>query len=72
MATLCLEAHPDGSVHVPAGGTCEFMAVTPSALYSIEEFDSEAFSYGVMGTLLMFAVGAGIGLLINVLRRARV
>lgn len=71
MATLCLEMAPDGSVRVPTTGTCEFMAVTPHALYSIEEFDADAFSFGVMATLLFFATGAGIGLVINVVRRFR-
>lgn len=39
--------------------------------YSIQTFDTELATFYVGGALLMFAIGSGIGLIINTVRRAR-
>lgn len=34
-------------------------------------WNEEAFAYGFLGVLSMFAIGFGVGLIVNILRRAR-
>lgn len=50
---------------------CPFVISSGDAL-APWAFESEAFALGVGGVLLMFAVGAGIGIVINALRKVRI
>lgn len=68
--TTCVEFDPSGYIRQSSSETCEYV-LTPAGSFGIAGFESEAFSLGVLGVLLMFAVGAGVGLSINVLRKAR-
>ena len=51
--------------------TCSAVLVSGDELHGFAQFDADAFAVGFKGVLLLFAVGAGVGLIINVLRRAR-
>lgn len=60
------------SISVTASKGCGIVQVdTAQVDYSIQTFDAELATFYVGGALLMFAVGSGIGLIVNTVRRAR-
>lgn len=59
-------------ISVPVTEGCGIVQVdTAQVDYSIQTFDAELAMFYVGGALLMFAIGSGIGLIINTVRRAR-
>lgn len=60
------------TMSVPVVDGCGIVQVdTAQVDYSIQTFDSELAVFYVGGALLMFAIGSGIGLIVNTIRRAR-
>lgn len=59
-------------ISVPVAEGCGIVQVdTAQVDYSIQTFDAELAMFYVGGALLMFAIGSGIGLIVNTVRRAR-
>lgn len=71
--TPVIERHGNTlSISVTAAQGCGIVQVdTAQVDYSIQTFDAELAMFYVGGALLMFAIGSGIGLIINTVRRAR-
>lgn len=61
------------SLNVPSNiKGCGIVQVdTAQVDYSIQTFDTELATFYVGGALLMFAIGSGVGLIVNTVRRAR-
>lgn len=51
---------------------CLGVVLSGSEVMASAQFDASAFSLGFEGGLLLFAVGCGIGLIINAVRKIRI